>query len=226
MSQIAVKVNIRGAKAAFEAVKRSLSASNPDIRAGFRQATVRYSAFTRRRFNTYSRGGGDWLPLAKSTVDARRTGGKAKGGVDFGGGRNSNKARKKGSNGSGQLGRGARSSLARDTRKKGILVSAGGTFSILRDRGFLFNALTIGAAGNRVTELPNGIAFGFTDAPHGAEAELSIGQLATIHHFGVPAKGIPARPILVRPDAQTIRLIQGDLKRAANTALKKAGVIR
>lgn len=45
------------------------------IRKAYNQWAARYSTFTRRRFNTYSRGGGDWKPLALSTILARRTGG-------------------------------------------------------------------------------------------------------------------------------------------------------
>ncbi len=38
----------------------------------FRQWTARYSAFVRRRFVKFSRGGGDWKPLKASTIRARR----------------------------------------------------------------------------------------------------------------------------------------------------------
>jgi len=210
VSRLAVTVKTGKALTSLASVKQALSPNSPEMRAGFRQVTVRYSAFSRRRFNEYSRGAGDWTPLAKSTVDARRQGG----GVSFGGGRKV-KGRKV------SVGRGGRSSLARDTRKGDILVSAGGTFSILRDKGFLFNALTIGVAGNRVTDLPNGIAFGFSDAPHGG-ASLSIGQLAAVHHFGVPQNHIPARRILVQPDAATLRLIRNDLAAAARKAVARA----
>jgi len=71
---ISVKVNVRasGAKSRMDAIKSALSVNNPHIRDGLKVCVLRYSAFTRRRFNQYSRGGGDWAPLAKSTVDARR----------------------------------------------------------------------------------------------------------------------------------------------------------
>lgn len=53
---------------------------NGPIRAALRQWAVRYSSFTRERFLNYARGGGDWKPLAASTIAGRRKGrGKKKG---------------------------------------------------------------------------------------------------------------------------------------------------
>ncbi len=49
------------------------SPSNP-VRRAFRQWAFQYLVFTRRRFNTFSRGGGDWRPLAPSTIKERRKG--------------------------------------------------------------------------------------------------------------------------------------------------------
>lgn len=207
-----IKVTVKKS-GSFAAAKEALSANNPEMRRGWRQVTAIYEAFTKRRFNTFSRGGGDWRPLALSTVKARRTGGKAKGGVDFGGGRSNGK----------RLGTGARSSLAIDTRKKDILVSAGGTFSILRDKGFLFNALTIGTPGNRITDIPNGIVYGFSDAPHAGDGgPISIGRLAAAHHYGVPEHHLPARPILVYPDPATTAAIGRTLAAAAARAIRTA----
>lgn len=217
-----IKVTVKKS-GSFAAAKEALSANNPEMRRGWRQVTAIYEAFTKRRFNTFSRGGGDWTPLAKVTTDRRRRGGKAKGGVEFGGGRNL-----RGFNllakGKPRLGRGARSSIARDTRKQGILVSAGGTFSILRDKGFLFNALTIGTPGNRITEIPNGIVYGFSDAPHASDDGefISIGQLAAAHHYGVPKHHLPARPILVYPDPATTAAIGRTLAAAAARAIRTA----
>lgn len=235
---IAIRVNTRQAKAYFKQTGQALNAQNTSIRDALKVALLRYEAFTRRRFNVFSRGGGDWAPLAKSTIEARRGGGKSKGGVDFGGGRSLR---------GGKASKGARSSLARDTRKGGALVSAGGTVSILRDRGFLFNALTIGSTGNKVTDLRNGIAYGFSDRSHESfrfnalskrissgkrltkktlriegrsGANMSIARLATIHHYGSPSSGLPARPILVYPDKPTENAIRLQLTRGVKAALK------
>lgn len=69
-------------------VPAALNVQNQHIQAALRQSVSIYSAAMRRRFNIYSRGGGDWAPLALVTTSRRRRGGKKKGGVDFGGGRN------------------------------------------------------------------------------------------------------------------------------------------
>jgi len=141
-----------------------------------------------------------------------------------------------------------RSSLARDTKNGGKLVSAGGIVSILRDTGTLFNALTVGGVGNKVTDIRNGVSFGFSGANHppkrvtqnaktgkklkgnalsqalsdfqsfGGES-ISISRLASIHHFGSPSNGLPARPILVRPDAATLGQIRSAMGRAAKKAI-------
>jgi len=81
---VRVRVTTKGTLAA---TKAALSVSNPEIQRGLRQAVSVYAAAMRRRFDAYSRGGGDWTPLALVTTERRRRGGKKKGGVDFGGGR-------------------------------------------------------------------------------------------------------------------------------------------
>jgi len=125
-----------------------------------------------------------------------------------------------------RLGRGARSSIARDTRNKlkrgqGALVNARGTFSILRDKGILFNALTVGAVGNEVGSVANGISYGFARTPHSGDG-ITIGELAAAHHFGVPKKHLPARPILVAPDKPTADRIRGVMQAAAARAIRES----
>jgi len=48
--------------------------SEPELVEAFAQWQNIYRAFSRRRFVQYSRGGGDWKPLAQSTIDRRRGG--------------------------------------------------------------------------------------------------------------------------------------------------------
>jgi len=55
-----------------------LRGDSPEMQAVFRQWGSRYLAFVRRRFAANSRGGGDWKPLARSTVKARRGGRKGR----------------------------------------------------------------------------------------------------------------------------------------------------
>lgn len=62
--------------AALKAYAGSLDATNQKVY--FRWA-VRYRSFVQRRFNTFSRGGGDWPPLAASTIKKRKPAAKRKG---------------------------------------------------------------------------------------------------------------------------------------------------
>lgn len=186
------------------------------------QWAKRYEAFARKRYNANSRGGGDgtWPALAFSTLAARTQG--------------PNTARTRGKRVNGKMmfdPRAGYVSLARDTKRGGELVPAivlresGDNFSIsaniLKDSGILFNALTIGQIGNRVEAIPFGVRYGFTQAPHrprkrkkGKKAKLTIAKLASIHHNGNPARGLPRRTILVQPDAQTLRGMANDYARA------------
>jgi hypothetical protein len=48
--------------------------ANGPVRRAFKQWAARYRSFLRERFSLYSRGGGDWKPLAESTIKRRRKG--------------------------------------------------------------------------------------------------------------------------------------------------------
>ncbi len=141
--------------------------SNP-FASMYKSWAVRYSAFVRRRFNRFSRGGGNWKALKASTKKGRRKG-------------------------------------------KGA-----GNAAILKDKGILFGALTIGASGNVTNKIPQGIEFGFGGGDRHADASMSIAKLAEIHQKGSATANIPARPIIVQPDAGTRRGMFKDVKRAFN----------
>jgi len=55
-------------------LKDSLRSGN--LRRVFNRWGVRYLSFAQERFDKYSKGGGDWTPLKKSTIDRRRSGTK------------------------------------------------------------------------------------------------------------------------------------------------------
>lgn len=177
--------------------------SSAPMRTMFVQWAKRYEGFTRRRFVTYSRGGGTWAPLAQSTIDARRTGGKY---------------RKYGPN-RAQAAREIRSRLARTTNAKRAAtltrdlkhVTGSKGVAILRDLGILFNALSIGTTGNLLQQIPDGIRYGFADAPHNGSPR-TIAKIAGYHQTGT--RHMPARPILAQPDEQTVRGMVSDLGRA------------
>ena len=65
-----VRFDLRG----FDRMLRILrqDAKSGPVDAMLRQWAERYRNFTRRRFNRYARGGGDWAPLAPSTLRGRR----------------------------------------------------------------------------------------------------------------------------------------------------------
>lgn len=136
-----------------------------------------YAAYIQRRFNTNSRGGGDWPALALSTVQRRRKG---------------KKPDKK------------RSSLARDTQGTGQLVQAGGTFSILRDTSRLFNQLSpgiekMGNIGKASNVYVATVTFGGEQKyPDGGP---TVADIMSFHQKG--GKSLPRRKILVDPDDKT-----------------------
>lgn len=75
MADIHVRLDMDG-------MKRMANATRPGSRnlsRVYRQWAGRYGGFVRRRFDTYSKGGGDWKPLSLATIMGRRaTGKKAK----------------------------------------------------------------------------------------------------------------------------------------------------
>lgn len=193
-----VRVNIRSLKQSVEGF-RSLARvpSHPAFEAMFTQWGTRYSGFSRRRYVQNAAGGGDWAPLALSTIKAR-TKGKGTGRTRRGGGRTS-----------------ARTSLARDTRR-GSLVASPRAVQILRDTGALLNTLTIGAPGNALTRSPGAVTFSV-----GTSGELKT--IARAHQDGNPRTRMPARRILVQPDAQTLSGMRSDAVRAVQRMSRGGG---
>lgn len=176
--------------------------ANPHVSRALRQWAARYRSFTRERFDRYSKGGGDWEPLAASTLRARR----------------------KGKQGTNKLG----GTVAR-RNKAGKLVDKAGKFvtavnaAILRDTGVLFAALrpTFGQPGQveEVTEFGVRVGFGGTAQHPGGGA--TIAEIAAFHQFGTGR--MPARPILVDPDAATLAGMADDMRRALDRISKETG---
>lgn len=166
---------------------RKLAAGDPTLmQSVLRQWSKIYSAFVRRRFDRASKGGADWAALALSTIRNRRKGKK----VD-----------KK------------RSSLARDTKNNGRLVSAGGTFSILRDTGLLFSTLDPSIEILGPVQKVGGI-YKATAVFGGAKKYpdgLTTQDVLSFHQEGGPH--LPQRKILVDPDDRTKRQMESSGKR-------------
>lgn len=247
MLNITVTLESSGLDAITAGLAQSQGSSPPGpIRDMYTQWGRRAQGFNEERFDRFSIGGGDWAPLALSTIRARRKASvSAKAGkfnAKFGG--------------SGAFGRGARSSLARDTQRGGHLVSAGRTVSILKDTGTLRAALKIGAPGSTFELIPAGMTYGVAgNAPHppkqgggasgavsaaaallvrsgkpvgrsipkskrsggGVRSAPTIGQIAGFHQEG--AGRLPKREVIVVPDQTTVDAMAGD---AISAVLKLA----
>lgn len=192
-----VVVNIKNLIAA-PAVLRSISTvpAHPAFEAMFTAWTARYAGFIRRRYVQNSAGGGDWAPLALSTIKARargKKGSKAHSRRGGGGGRNTK-----------------RSFLARDTRR-GTLVASPRSYNILRDTGVLLGSLSIGAKGNKVARGPGSVTYSIGNTGE-------YGTIARAHQDG-NAK-LPQRRILVAPDSATLSAMRSIASRAVNAALR------
>jgi hypothetical protein len=193
-----VTVNIRNLKGVTAALGTlSANPSAPAFEAMFNQWAKRYEVFIKRRYDRNASGQGDWAPLALSTIKARTAAKK--------GGKNAFTKK------SGR--RSERSFLARDTRR-GTLVASPRSYQILKDTGTLFGSLTIGNPANAVTRAPGSITYSI--------GRGKLGTVASAHQFGNPAKGLPARPILVQPDAQTLRGIKTDAENAVRKIIAEA----
>lgn len=208
--EVSVSINTAGIKRFTAEVRQGLRNHTGPFGQMFTQWAADYAAFTRRRFNTFSRGGGDWKPLARSTALARN--------------RIANAGKSRGGKGGGSAGGvGSRSSLFRN-RGGGlspVFGRNGGarTFSILRDTGTLFNALAIGAKGNYVGRGPGSVVYGLAAIPaNRMGGTTTIQKIAHWHNVG--AGHLPRRVILAKPDAATQRRLMSRLRTATQAALQ------
>lgn len=160
----------------------------------FKQWAARYRGFAQERFDTYSKGGGNWAPLALSTIEGRRKG-KRKNTI--------------------------RSSLARDTAHGGRLVSAGGSFSILRDTGLLYAALTPefrGLPGQLQEAIKGGVTVGFGGpGRHKGSTKATLAEIASYHQEG--GGRLPKREIIVAPSEEIQQKMVDDLERGIRRLL-------
>ncbi|MDO4628234.1 MAG: hypothetical protein Q4C70_03540 [Planctomycetia bacterium] len=160
---------------------------------------VRYASFMKRRFDTFSQGGGDWKPLAKSTLRARD--------------RKVKKSKKK------------------KTQAEAVVAN----HSILVDTGTLRGALNIGATGTgdgaelvtNVNPQESSVTMRFTGKIHPPPKDgkkkkdckgLTIAALAAIQHYGSQERNIPARPILVEPNAEQMGKLEDLIRRQVKKA--------
>jgi hypothetical protein len=67
---VTVEVDLSGIKR----LARQIDFGHPTLDKGWKQAAYVFRSFTQRRFSNFSRGGGNWAPLAESTIKGRRKG--------------------------------------------------------------------------------------------------------------------------------------------------------
>ncbi len=140
----------------------------------------RYRESMRKRFISFSKGGGDWPPLDEKTVGTT--------------------IKKSRPNETRTI------KPIRDTQNKAKKIPKASRTSkkhpILRQTGQLLEGLnpSLSSSGSeKITDF-NTVAVGFSNSNH-VNSNLSISRIASIHHYG---EGVPKRTILVMPDNQAI----------------------
>ena len=222
----------------------------PAVDAMYTQWGSRYSAFIRRRFDQFSRGGGDWPPLAASTIYARsrspirrinkafRAGditsaqrdiklAAARGRLGLSLGR----ARQVAARINNDLARGritgrqATSRLARVAsgyaRRAQLTLNA--SVSILRDTGTLMNALSIDAPGNVMRRNGPQLLFGIGGPDLHPGGHATIGRIAAYHNYGGAIPGRPPRRVIITEPTKEVRAgMRGDAQRMVRRVLQEA----
>ena len=172
----------------------------------FTKWIIRYRTFIQRRWNQYSRGGGDWPPLKPATVLARRPAAPRK--IKDVRIVHARKATTSTAIGNSRL------KITYKKRAKKKLRTA----SILRDTNSMFTAMApaLQAPAGSVNEfLTDGsgieIGFGGSDSHPGGP---TFAQIAYWHQTG--AGNLPVREIIVHPDSATLSSMLKDMERALN----------
>lgn len=178
-----------------EKLESGTSLSGDPVGQMMNQWGKRYESDVKRTFTAASRGDGRWKPLATATILRRRS---SKGGSRA---RERQKLIKQTTN--GRLDADKR--LKAHKRIKELATMAG--VAILKNTGALFNALSIGAAGNLLLRRNNRLTFGFSRSATHSKG-MSLGMLAAIHDAG--NKNLPARQILTPPKPETLRSMAAD----------------
>lgn len=224
-----------------KALQQAFSGNSESFDRFGKRVLAMYASYIQRRFNTFSRGGGDWKPLAPSTIyrRARATVERARKeadsnlrrGVDTKGksfGPAEHEAAIKRAHGRAHrflnrvLGvphgatRGIRIGPA--TIAKGAVGS--GQVSILRDTGTLFNALSINGPANVMRKRGPVFEFGIGGNMQHPSGGVTVGRIAAYHQNGgaIPNRP-PQRKILVVPPSSDT--VWSEWDRAASMLIKE-----
>ena len=160
---------------------------------------ARYRAFASLRFNKFSKGAGSWKPLKPATIKAKE--------------RRRRPARINKANAE-------QVSIAEHFERTGILVDTGHLEKALNPKMVGGMTETYSADSKEAT-----VKIAFAGRLHeGAgksKGQLTIAKLASIHHFGAPSRHIPARPILVEPDANVRKQMEVLIEKEIQGELNK-----
>lgn len=217
-------------------VARLKNFSGP-LRDATHQWSARYQAAMRERFATFSRGGGDWPPLAESTIRGRRSGTRTrfrKGLKSLrsaaerlrkaraaGRGRHSFKTHDRIAKATANYARANKRFRVAQRKWKGTLTTGKG-ISILWDTGVLFGALSAeptGTGGWIERELPQGIEVGFGGPTQHGDGKATIADIALFHQEGGP--NLPQRKIIVEPPERVVKAMVKDLSRAIQRVIDR-----
>lgn len=170
----------------------------------FRVAAV-YASYARRRFVQYSRGGGDWPPLSRATLAARRSGAGTTDTITV---RGKQRRIRFGS-----------AAILRDTGQlfRGLTIGASDNYLTVRPRGVVYG-FKDNKHGGAFASL-----FGRLRARVTARGRRkpTVREIAVFHQRG--GKRLPRRVILAQPDTQTRQQMSGAVGMAIREAMRAAG---
>ena len=221
MITVEIKGPIDHAARFRKALQQAFSGNTPQFDVFSKRVLAMYSGYVMRRFDIFSRGGGDWKPLAPSTIYRRahatverakkeadaslRRGHDAKG-KPFGGAEHDAAIKRSRARAHQFLNRvlGLPAQSTRGIRIGPAKIPHGlntaGTVSILRDTGTLFNALTINNPANIQRKRGPVFEFGIGGSMTHPNGKATVGRIASYHQNGgaIPNRP-PQRRILVSP---------------------------
>jgi hypothetical protein len=238
-----VTVNLEPLKRFQAALAADLQGSGQGpIRAAMKQWGVRFRSAMQERFAQESAGGGDWPPLAASTILARRAG------RGMGGGtrqqamarkqKQINRLEKQRGNLYRQLGKAKKSErvekLGQQIRAKtaqinkawkgrqGLATMAG--IQILRNTGLLFGALSPtfnGTPGAVEEPIPFGVRVGYGGPAAHPGGRATIADIASYHQAGNGR--LPKREVIVATPPDVIAAMAGDMDRGIARMIEQTG---
>jgi hypothetical protein len=209
VAKVRVVVSMPGLAAFKTKTLEAASSSSGPLRDAWLQVAVRFRAFIQERFSIFSRGGGDWPPLAESTIKGRTRAPVTRALAAMKRGGNVTQAQYE------KRLKAARAKAAKHFKK---YQDGEARFGILINTGLLFAATSpmfIDAPGQYQLETPNGIVVGF-GGPEGYAngGSATIADIASFHQEGTAR--LPQRKIIVPPPSVLMPELVEYLQRGVN----------